>query len=264
MQTSIFSENLRNTQIINNLLANKVYCYSNQSMKVIEDHFLYFTVQLPSDWQTEQSLNDSSLLRLKCISPDKNSLFSIYSIRVKGGDVDLDKLSSIDSKLFNNLGNLVFEKKHDSWFKENKVEKTYNNADKIYTKIIFKTDQFIGYILVLRSVTNDLSILDKIEKTFEADVPNWEAIKNRINVSDIVLQIIIGLAFIAVPIGLAILSAYTADKSNLLNIITVTAFSIAAAYLVWNPTKILVGLGAAFLVAVIMILGRVGILTWFE
>jgi len=149
-------------------------CYSNQEMKTYKDSHFYFSVLIPANWNIEQTKDDSSLLRIKSFSPDKMSLFSIYSIHSKDGDIELNKLGNIEKKLFNNLGHLVKENKQDK-----KIEKIYQ-SNQILNNFVFRTESCFGYILMYKTLSNDVTIFKEIENSFNSNVPFLQKVKGRI------------------------------------------------------------------------------------
>jgi len=251
------------SSILYTLIISPDVIYCQQDSTLFKDSSFYFEVQLPSSWDTEQTENDSSILRIKSIDPDKSSLFLIYCIRTNGGDVDLDKLSNIDTELFQNLGELVNTNKTDI-FTDSRVEKSYKNEG-VYTHFIFKVDNFIGYILVCRSLSESKSDFKKFENSLKINVPYWTSIKNRLpSVSSIVMNIIVAILLFAIPVGLALLSALTAEINKILNFITIAILTGGTIYFIWDSKDVKLSLIIGGIVLVIMIFGRFGALVWFE
>lgn len=244
-----------------------LFIYGQEKLSSFKDDSCYFSVEIPDSWYLEQAVDNTSYLRLKIVSPDKKSMFSIYCLKTKGGDVDLKKLSQIDTKLFKNLGTLI-SNSSKGWFSK-KIEKTYRNGD-LYTNLIFRSSAFVGYILVYRSLSKDRTHFLEIERHFKTNVPFLKAAKNRtpkplVLFKQMFMKLIWGLLLFAIPVGIILISAYIGKKNKTLYRILLVLLPAATTYFLWRFTHDIWGpLGGGFILLLLMVIWKAKVLIWFE
>lgn len=131
---------------------------------------LYFSLQLPAVWKTTEVSDTSSYLKLFSSSPDERESISVFVIESKES-ISLLKLADADTKLFDNLGQLVNTKtKNDYLVSLKQIEKSYKSKDR-NTKLLFQVDDNLGYILKWQSLGTNDETYNSVKSTFEVNVP---------------------------------------------------------------------------------------------
>lgn len=156
--------------IISNLLCMNVFALQYKS-----DGY-YLNLIIPDDWKMVKAKKTPTTIFVSFRSKDKKRFLSIFQIK-GNSKVDLDKLSDIDKKLFNNLGELESDK---SFYSEkvrtylilptNRIEKVYKYGDN-KSKLVFKSLLNFGYVIAYQGKVTDFSEFDAIIKDINIDIP---------------------------------------------------------------------------------------------
>lgn len=224
------------------------------------DTRFYFTLQLPEDWFVEAAPESSTSLRLAARRPDGREIVLVYVFHA-GGEVDLDKLSDLDEKLFSNLGERVSSKKTRKYFiLSRSIERVYR-SDRLTTRLSFRTDRTFGYVLAWRGEEENSQRVNEIIGSFHSSVPWKVAVKDKI--PGAMRSAIRGVLLFAIPFGLGLL-AFALRRRRVIAVGITGTSSLVVGYLVWEMAGWKLGLLAGGFVLVAMLLGMIGIAIWLE
>lgn len=144
--------------------------------EVYESSKFHFTLKIPSEWNYEESGNDSSNIKLTIQNKiDSTQIIFVYAYKTKG-EIDLEKLADSDTMLFGNLGNLKENKTHFKlliFFLSN-ITKTYE-TEKMQTKLLFKSQANFGYVVIWRGLNKDSTKFIEVSESLETKVPFGES-----------------------------------------------------------------------------------------
>ena len=145
--------------------------HSENDFTTYHDSSYHFKINIPKNWDSSKTESDTTFFRLHFNSTDNKQAISIYAFKANSR-IELSALASNSDKLFTGLGQIISENdKVIKYFrKQNKIVKTYYNGS-LYTKLFYKKNYNIGYIIYYQSVNNNFKDYELITKSFISDVP---------------------------------------------------------------------------------------------
>lgn len=157
----------------------------------------YFSINLPSNWNTSLITDSKSTLRLVSKSPDSHQSLFIYVLE-SNDEIDLKKFADSDTKLFSNLGLLSETKNINDYFIIPKsIVKSYK-SNNLNTKLSFQVKNNLGYILMWTSIDNDDTTYLKALSTFDINIPFSKTLSGWFSG---ILGWIVGIVFLLLSCG---------------------------------------------------------------
>lgn len=206
------------------LLINSTYCIGEPSeaneTKLFKNDKLYFSLQLPTAWQTTDISEPNSDLRLYSVSPDERQSILIYVIESKN-NIGLRELADADTVIFKNLGKPINTTK-ETWkhygFTLNRIEKSYRTIHG-NTNLLFQVDNNLGYILMWQNLDSGNSNYLRVVDSFEVNAPFSKTIMGWFSgigswiIGIIVFLIVIGILYLMGRTGLLVRRGFALNKA---------------------------------------------------